>query len=804
LYVHPWQRKERNPASLVRATSQTRERADIGAMILNFVAPRMTMAMHLLTCILAAVQATSPYCVFENMSVALSPDATGSEATAAAELALWAGAMAAGRGGSPLPIVAPATVPAGRPHFAVGVGAALAAGLPVSKLDLDALGEEGFVASCGAASPRCVLAGAPNATRGSLYAVYHFLHAVGVRFFAPGATKVPHCPAALPVALTNLTFVPKFEYRAINGWAAMHDPVFARRSHLNDRAHLYSTWSATHDTDSNDGRLLERENSFRTWPDTPGTVSSAYAVGYFVHSIWNLLEAPPIDGGPRQGAGPPAKLFATHREWFSPSCPGPSAPCQVCWSNHSLVAALILATKSVLRAQPEARILSISQEDNLNFCKSEAEMAITNEEGSPAGPLLRAINQIAAAIAEEFPTVAIDTLAYAYAQQPPKLTSAGPNVIIRLCTNRVDFTQPLAAESNAPFREILNGWSARAKRMYLWHYVADFGNYLQVFPNYPPPLPNYPPDGYSSYSYVSIPRIAYRVRVRRAHGGAGIQVFPNFQVFPNYHTLGPDIQFLASNTSVVGMFEEGPGVGQNQHNTWGDEPTGPGSGTDMEELKDYLMSAMLWDPTQDPALVTAEFLGGFYGPAAAPHIHDYLHTMTAAALADTSLAVGPAFPWTPSTNNPWNWRSNGPTFLADFPRLLRANAAFAAAAAAAPLPAQKARVAKASMAILLPTLWRYDELHAFATNRSITWPLPPTKEAAFQLFASIYNASGTAGLINVNFSPCGVPGWAKAANGTPGWPQPGSCVYECSLLWLHECLFTLGGPAACPATGHVS
>ena len=57
------------------------------------------------------------------------------------------------------------------------------------------------------------------------------------------------------------------------------------------------------------------------------------------------------------------------------------------------------------------------------------------------------------------------------------------------------------------------------------------------------------------------------------------------------------------------------------------------------------------------------------------------------------------------------------------------------------------RLRKASMAVLFPTLWRWDELRAYSANRSIAWPLPPTKDAALRYFGSIYNESGTAGLV---------------------------------------------------------
>ena len=73
-----------------------------------------------------------------------------------------------------------------------------------------------------------------------------------------------------------------------------------------------------------------------------------------------------------------------------------------------------------------------AQNDNSRYCKDPAELAVIQEEGSPIGPLLRAVNQIARSLADEFPLVAVDTLAYSYTQPPPTVTRPERNVIIRL------------------------------------------------------------------------------------------------------------------------------------------------------------------------------------------------------------------------------------------------------------------------------------------------------------------------------------------------------------------------------------
>ncbi len=98
-------------------------------------------------------------------------------------------------------------------------------------------------------------------------------------------------------------------------------------------------------------------------------------------------------------------------EWFWPR-DDPSVYGQLCWSNASLVSFIESQVKSFLRSQPDATIISVSQNDNGHYCNSSAEREVMIAEGSPMGPLLRAVNQVADAISEEFPHVVVDTLAY--------------------------------------------------------------------------------------------------------------------------------------------------------------------------------------------------------------------------------------------------------------------------------------------------------------------------------------------------------------------------------------------------------
>jgi hypothetical protein len=80
---------------------------------------------------------------------------------------------------------------------------ALGGPTPDSAKLLGGLGDEGFVlasvrhSSAPPSPPAYVLAGGNSSARGTLYAVYEWLHQLGVRFFAHDEAFFPACPASL-------------------------------------------------------------------------------------------------------------------------------------------------------------------------------------------------------------------------------------------------------------------------------------------------------------------------------------------------------------------------------------------------------------------------------------------------------------------------------------------------------------------------------------------------------------------------------------------------------------------------------
>lgn len=99
------------------------------------------------------------------------------------------------------------------------------------------------------------------------------------------------------------------------------------------------------------------------------------------------------------------------------------------------------------------------------------------------------------------------------------------------------------------------------------------------------------------------------------------------QPHPNYSVLAPNIRLFAAH-SVRGVFEQGA------YQSWGSE---------MAELRSWVLAKLLWNPQLDPDRLRREFLQGFYGPAARG-IEAYLSLLEDAvgASGDTLGCYSPA------------------------------------------------------------------------------------------------------------------------------------------------------------------
>jgi hypothetical protein len=410
--------------------------------------------------------------------------------------------------GAKLPIVAESHAPQHARKIVLGDCRCLKQLIP--GLNLHTLGYDGIVIRT--LGDTLVLAGRPP--RGTLYAVYSFLEdVVGCRWWTSTESFLP------PL---NLTYAPKLRYREAF-YRDAFDGVFAARMKCNGH----------HD---------------RVPPEYGGHQRFAG----FVHTFYPLL--------------PPEKYFAAHPEWYSEIHGKRTADrAQLCLTNEAMRQELLRNALTLLRREKDVGLISISQNDWHKRCECDRCKAIEVEEGSPSGLLVRFVNSVAADIEKEFPDVLVETLAYQYTREPPRLARPRRNVVIRLCSIECCFQQPLTdGTHNEKFRADIEGWSRVAPQLFVWDYVTNFANYI---------LPH-----------------------------------------PNWRALAPNVRFFVDH-HTIGLFEQG-----DAGSTVGE----------FVRLRAWLLSHLMWNPGLDEKKLVAEFLAGYYGPAA-PHLQGYLDLMEQAA-----------------------------------------------------------------------------------------------------------------------------------------------------------------------------
>lgn len=371
--------------------------------------------------------------------------------------------------------------------------------------DHSTLGTEGYAVRT--EGQRLLLAG--GQPRGTLYAVYDFLeNELGCRWFTPSIDKVPKVDRLVmdPVQRTR---TPPLEYREVM-W--------------------FNCWDA-------DWMARNRINTTKLPGEKHGG-SVVYVPGYYVHTFNKLL--------------PPDEYFEEHPAYFGEVEGERVNDGKICATNPEVAAIITEKVLRLFREHPEAKIISISQNDRKDdYCRCETCAALDAAEGTHAAQVLSLVNRVAEGVAKEFPDRAVETLAYEWSRKPPKTLRPRENVIIRLSTIRCSFSEPLETQpKNRPFLNDLKGWGDICNRVWIWDYTTYFSYYL---------LP-----------------------------------------WPNYRVMDDNIRFLIQN-HVTGIVEQG---------NW----QSPGGA--MAELKGYLLARFLWNPELDEQTVTREFLEGVYGPAA--------------------------------------------------------------------------------------------------------------------------------------------------------------------------------------------
>ncbi len=366
--------------------------------------------------------------------------------------------------------------------------------------------------------------------RGVIYGGYDLLEILGCRFFTPDCEKIPTI-TTLEIENINKREKPTFEFRDTDYSSIKRYSKFATQCRINGR-----------------------------WNDIPDFLGGSIKYALGAHSFARLV--------------PHAEYRDEHPEYFSfyngRRQSVENDHWQLCLTNPELIDIVVENARKILKANPDRKILSISQNDNPYSCQCENCLKSDKEEGSAVGTLIKFVNRVAEILEPEFPDVTFDILAYHYTRPASKKTQTRHNVCVRLCASCTCFAHSFESCDDRTraqkhpdgkatlFIEDLIEWSKVCNRLYVWDYTSNFPLY---------PLP-----------------------------------------FANWRVLQPNLQSMAK-YNVKGVFEEANCAAN--------------GGVDFNELRTYLLSKLMWNPDCDIKAHRKEFMDYFYG-AAGEYLDQYL------------------------------------------------------------------------------------------------------------------------------------------------------------------------------------
>lgn len=212
------------------------------------------------------------------------------------------------------------------------------------------------------------------------------------------------------------------------------------------------------------------------------------------YTAFGISQYPRTEGGSiikygshTMGAFVPSQIyFDNHPEYFS-FFEGKRQKnnTQLCLSNKEIIKICVNELKQRIEARPDVNIFSLSQNDNVNYCRCEQCNKFLEQGHNMTDLMLRFVNCVADSIAIEYPDKYIIMSAYQYTRKPPRTESPRRNVIVALCDIECCFVHPLSKCSyNIDFIKDLEGWSNIADHIYITDYVSDFNQYMAPFPNF--------------------------------------------------------------------------------------------------------------------------------------------------------------------------------------------------------------------------------------------------------------------------------------------------------------------------------
>ena len=265
--------------------------------------------------------------------------------------------------------------------------------------------------------------------RGAIYGTYRFLEDYfGVHFYTPTLETCDEGDVVLEPNET--TYTPRFAKRSFDWYDGRQSQAWMVKNYINDCGFTGSFSAAM------------------------GGSWNAGGVG--VHSLGRLTET------------------------------GDAATANPCLTDPAVLQTVIKNVREILASRPGVNSISVSQNDTPEHCECENCRRIAEEEGGYAGVMLRFVNAVAEDIAADYPGVTVDTLAYQWTVEPPRVTRPRENVSVWLCPITCDYTHPLnegLCPENAAFDGILTGWAAICDNLQIWDYTNNYRYSIPTYPN---------------------------------------------------------------------------------------------------------------------------------------------------------------------------------------------------------------------------------------------------------------------------------------------------------------------------------
>jgi hypothetical protein len=265
-------------------------------------------------------------------------------------------------------------------------------------------------------------------------AVYEFLERyLNCRWYAPNVEEIPNLKTIILDKSIAHNYIPDITTRTVHSRLYYNNPSFAEKLKVTTRAFPH------------------------------------YASNARVHTFHKFISE--------------ENFYEKHPEYFALRR-GKRIPTQLCLTNSDVYEIVRDSVASLFKNHPNSSVVSVSQNDNQQYCQCDKCSKIDIEEESPSGTMIRFVNKIAA----DFPDKTISTLAYQYTRKPCK-TKPVKNVLITLCSIECDRSAPIT-EKCTDFADDIRGWHEITDNIRIWDYTTQFTNFLAPFPNFHTLKPN--------------------------------------------------------------------------------------------------------------------------------------------------------------------------------------------------------------------------------------------------------------------------------------------------------------------------